>query len=256
MSEAPVIELIHAEVAPEAEPERVILRDVTWSIREGECWVVCGSPASGKSTLLAVAAGLNPRADGEVRIFGLDPARTSESEQAAWRREIGYVFESGGNLIGSLSVADNVSLSLRYHEDLDPEEARERVESLLARANLERVAHLLPSRLGAGLRHRVALLRALVRPVRALFLDDPLRGLAPSSIRWWLGFLGELRAEAAAAGRPIAVAATTYDFRPWIGAADHFAVIDGDRFRVLENAEEAEAYREDHAVSAPPAVGA
>ncbi|HME69021.1 MAG TPA: ATP-binding cassette domain-containing protein [Myxococcota bacterium] len=250
MSEAAQVELVRVDVAGEDDPGRLLVRDVTWGIDAGEWWAIGGGPASGKTALLSVAAGLNPPARGVVRIFGRDRAAASESEQTAWRREIGFVFENGGGLLGRLSVAENVALPIRYHSNLEPAEARTRVDALLQLAGLERVADLVPSRLTLALRQRVALLRSLAAPVRMLFLDSPLRGLAPSGIRWWLGFLRELRARRAADGEPLSLIMSAYDFHALRDDAERFAVLENGRFRVLEEADEVAGYRED---AAPPA---
>jgi phospholipid/cholesterol/gamma-HCH transport system ATP-binding protein len=250
MSEPAQVELVGVDVASEDDPERLLVRDVTWGIDAGEWWAIGGGPASGKTALLSVAAGLNPPVRGVVRLFGSDLAAASESEQTAGRREIGFVFENGGGLLGRLSVAENVALPLRYHSDLDPAHVRARVEALLRLAGLERLADLLPSQLPLALRQRVALLRSLAAPVRVLFLDSPFRGLAPSGVRWWLGFLRELRARRAADGEPLSLITSAYDFQALREDAERFAVLENGRFRVLEEADEVAGYRED---AAPPA---
>lgn len=231
-SQAELVELRHVDVAREEDPERLFVRGVTWSIREGEWWAICGGPASGKTALLATAAGLSAPSQGVVRIFGHDLAQASESERTAWRREIGFVFEDGGRLLGRLSVAENLALPLRYHANLHADEARGRVEELLGLAGLEALADALPSRLSPAMQRRVALLRALAAPVRLLFLDDPLRGLAPSDARWWMHFLRDLRT----AG-PLALVVSTYDLAAWRGDADHFALVEDGRFREIARPE-------------------
>jgi len=249
MSKAAQVELASVDVAREDEPDRVLLRDVTWGIEAGQWWAIGGSPASGKTALLSVAAGLTPPTRGVVRIFGQDLAAASESELALWRREIGFVFENGGGLLGRLSIAENVALPLRYHSDLDLAQVRARVDALLGQAGLESLADLVPNQLTLPLRQRVALLRSLTAPVRVLFLDSPLRGLAPSGVRWWLDFLRELRARRAAEGRPVSLIMSAFDFRAVREDAERFAVLEHGRFRVLEEAEEVAGYRED---AAPP----
>ncbi|HTF35532.1 MAG TPA: ATP-binding cassette domain-containing protein [Myxococcota bacterium] len=255
MSEAAQVELVSVDVASEDDPGRLLVREVTWSIHPGEWWAIGGGPASGKTALLATAAGLNPSARGVVRIFGRDLQRASESEQTAWRREVGFVFENGGGLLGRLTVAENVALPLRYHSDRDPAEVHTRVDALLQLAGLEGLADLVPSQLTLALRQRVALLRSLALPVRILFLDSPLRGLAPSGIRWWLGFLRELRARRAADGEALSLITSAYDFRSLRDDAERFAVLENGRFRLLAQADEVAGYREDAASPAQTADG-
>jgi ABC-type transporter Mla maintaining outer membrane lipid asymmetry ATPase subunit MlaF len=229
MTGPPQIELIDVSVRSDDDPEQAIVKDVRWSICEGERWALCGGPASGKSSLLATAAGLNVPASGVVRIFGQDLADASDADQVAWRQGIGFVFENEGRLLRRLSVAENLALPLRYHGNLHADEARERVMELLALAGLESLASAMPGRLSAATQRRVALLRALAAPIRVLFLDDPLRGLAPSDVSWWLRFLRERHA---ASTPPLAIVVSSYDFGPWRDDADHFAVVEDGRFRM------------------------
>jgi phospholipid/cholesterol/gamma-HCH transport system ATP-binding protein len=250
MSEWTQVELAGVDVSGQDDPGRVLVRDVSWSVERGEWWAIGGAPASGKSALLSVAAGLSPQVRGVVRIFGRDVGRTHDSEQAVARQEIGFVFENGGGLLGRLTVAENIALPLRYHQDLDPAEVRTRVDALLRLAGLEGLAGLAASQLTAALRQRVALLRSLAAPLRILFLDSPFRGLAPSGIQWWLGFLRELRARRAASGEPLSLITSAYDFHALREDAERFAVLERERFRVLEAADEVAAYRED--ASPPP----
>jgi ABC-type transporter Mla maintaining outer membrane lipid asymmetry ATPase subunit MlaF len=246
------IELIGVDVAHEDDPHTVLVHDVNWRIAPGEWWVVCGGPGSGKSSLLSTAAGLSPAVDGSLRIFGQEVQSASEAEQVAWRRHIGFVFGDGGRLFGNLSVLENVLLPLQYHGDLEPADALRRAQELLALTELERYAHWPPSRLGSSLQQRVGLARALSVPIRVLFVDDPLSGLAPSAARWWLDFLDDLRERHAARSEPLALVAGAYDFGGWLDRADHFAVIEERGFHSLDGTEAAAAYREEAALAHQP----
>src|SRR2546422_994407 len=94
-----VIELVDADIVHEEAPATVLLRNVRWRVAEGEFWVIGGDRASGKSSFLATAAGLNRPASGTLRIFGHDLAQASEAEQVDWRRRMGFVYEQGGRLL-------------------------------------------------------------------------------------------------------------------------------------------------------------
>lgn len=249
-AETPELELVAVDVAHEANPSFVVVRDVHWRVHAGEWWVVGASPGGGKTALLTTAAGLSPPARGVLRVLGCEVAGASEPEKAQLRRRVGFVFEQGGRLLHRLSVAENVALPLRYHENLGAAEARERVEALLDAAGLRAYADRPPSRLAPPLQQRVALLRALTGPVRLLFLDNPLGGLAPSGVRWWLRFLGELRAAHAARGEPLSVIASGYDFSAWSDVADRFAVLRDERFTVLEGRDAVAAHREESGADA------
>ncbi|HUK81407.1 MAG TPA: ATP-binding cassette domain-containing protein [Verrucomicrobiae bacterium] len=221
-----------------------LLRDVNWRIAHGECWAVGGAPASGKTSLLATAASLNRPGAGSQRMFGRDLAEATEEEQVNWRRRIGYVFETGGRLLNHLTIAQNVALPLRYHLDLDDEPLGERVDQLLARAELRTLARAMPSRLSLRQQQRASLARALAVPTEVLFLDNPLSGLGQRDVRWWTDYLHELRREHTTGGAVLTVVATCDDFRAWLELATHFAVIDNEQFRVLGGREQVLASNE------------
>jgi len=215
-----------------------LLRGVNWRIVRGECWAVGGAPGAGKSSLLATAASLNHPGSGTMRMFARDPAEATEEEQVDWRRRIGYVFENGGRLLNHLTVAQNVALPLRYHLDIDEAQVGERVEELLARAELQTQAPAMPSRLNVRMQQRASLARALAVSTEVLFLDNPLSGLSSRDARWWIEYLHELRRDRNTGGAALTVVATCDDFRPWIDLATHFALIDGEQFRELGGREQ------------------
>jgi phospholipid/cholesterol/gamma-HCH transport system ATP-binding protein len=213
-----LIELAGVDVLDETTGTPMV-RDVNWRVARGEFWAVGGGPGSGKSALLATAAGLNRPGGGALRLFGESLAEANEETQVSWRRRTGFVFAHGGRLFNHLTVQENVALPLLYHEDGSATEWPARVEAALARAELTAFAQTMPSRLGLRLRQRAALLRALIVPAEILFLDEPLTGLGGHEAKWWTDFLREQQR----AG--VTVVATCMDFEPWRGLADRFAVI-------------------------------
>ena len=228
-----LVTLSAVEATSEEGAGLAVVHDVTWTIAAGEWWAVCGEAASGKSALLAAAAGLTSPTRGHVRLLGIDPVAATEGERTESRRRVGFVFEGGGRLFGQLSVSENVALAAAYHENLDADAARARALALLALAGLESLADASPPRLPLSVQRRVALLRALAAPVRLLFLDDPLRGLSPRDVRWWLDFLRSLRARRAAAGDPLTLVTSGSDLEVFRGAADRSAWVEEGRFEAL-----------------------
>ena len=217
----------------------VLLHAVDWRIATEGFWVVGGRPAVGKTSLLATAAGLNRPGGGTLSILGRELAEATEEEQEEWRRRIGFVFENGGRLLHHLSVAENLTLPLRYHLDSEEEGVKKKVDELLERAELTVHAHAMPSRLSLRAQQRVSLMRALAVPVQVLFLDSPLRGLSAREERWWLEMLQELRRCYETPSRlPLTIVASSDDFRGWIDLASHFALIHGGRFRALGGREQ------------------
>lgn len=233
MSESPDIELCGVDVAYEEDLDAVLLRGVDWRIRPGQWWVVGGSPGGGKTSLLSTSAALVPPQAGTLRVFGQDYWEATERQQIEWRRRIGMIFDGGGRLFSHMNLLENVLLPLEYHLGLGRDEAVERAGGLLAQVGLADEAHLLPSRLNNADRQRVALARTLSLPLRVLFIDNPLAGLPPEEVAWWLGFLHDLRAISGQGDETLAIVVSSYDFGAWLGRADHFATIEGDSFKTL-----------------------
>ena len=243
MSAGPVIELNGVDVLHEQGTEPLI-RNVDWRINEGEFWVITGAPASGKTSLLATAAGMNRPGSGTLRIFGRALEDATEEEQVEWRRRIGFVFENGGRLLHHLTVADNLALPLQYHLKLGRQEMWHRVDQMLERAGLAAIAQVMPSGLGVLAQQRVSLLRALAVPTDVLMLDNPLRILSARETHWWLEFLREQRDQRGTDGnKPLTIVVVGDDFRCWLNEATHFGVIENGRLRVLGGRAEAEAYQ-------------
>lgn len=233
MSAPPPVELLGVDVAHPTAPAVVVLEAVDWRLAEGEVHAVAGEQGSGRTALLVTGAGLARPAAGTLRLFGHDLAAASESEQAEWRRRIGFVFEHGGRLLSQLTVAENVALPLQYHLGIDADEARARVDALLGASGLGALADATPSRLSVRLQQRVSLVRTLAIPKDVLFLDNPLSGTTARGSEWWLDVLRRLREERAQAGTPLTVAVTCDDFGPWLPLATHFALIEGRHLRML-----------------------
>jgi len=150
--------------------EQIVLRGVDLTVARGELLVVLGSSGAGKSTLLRVVAGLEPVAEGQVRIAGRDVTRLRPG-----LRNVSMVFQSYA-LFPHLTVADNIGFGLAVR-DIPKAGIRERVRSA---AEAVDCAHLLarrPGQLSGGERQRVALARALVREPDVFLLDEPLSNL-------------------------------------------------------------------------------
>ncbi len=157
-------------------PGRVpVFRDVHLRVPKGQLVSLEGASGSGKSSLLAIAAGLLPPSRGNLSVLG-GPAPTTESDWARLRgRGIGLVFQHL-NLIGELSVAENVELPLvlaRVHRS----QRRQRVADLLQRFQIEDLAGKRPGILSGGEQQRVAIARALAKQPALLLVDEPTSAL-------------------------------------------------------------------------------
>jgi putative ABC transport system ATP-binding protein len=154
------------------EVETHALSGIHLEINKGEYISIAGPSGCGKSTLLSILGLLDSPTDGEYLLNGKPVQGLSLSERARIRnREIGFIFQSF-NLIGDLSVYENVELPLTYRGMSSPER-RERTNAALERVGMAHRAKHLPSQLSGGQQQRVAVARAVCGDPLILLADEP-----------------------------------------------------------------------------------
>ena len=240
----PALEMIQVTVGSLKSPEKVVLREVNWTAEPGDFWAIGGLQASGKSDLLAMAAGIMPPLEGAYRVLGRALSASYEAERLAARLPIGLVFD-GGRLLNHLTIAENVSLPIRYHHNLTPHECQTQTQDLLELVGASKRADEMPFAMGRGWHQRVGLARALALKPQILLLDNPLTGMDPREVGWWLGLLHELWVgHRILDGRPLTLVVTGDDLRPWKEQATRFAVLQNERFIVLGHRSELATHQE------------
>jgi putative ABC transport system ATP-binding protein len=147
-----------------------VLRDVSFSIEQGELVSIVGPSGSGKTTLLGLLAGLDTPSRGAVILDGVDMTALDEDARAQLRGEkVGFVFQSF-QLIPTLTAIENVQVPLELRGESD---VVERSRDVLERVGLgDRLDHL-PTQLSGGEQQRVAIARAFANRPRILFADEP-----------------------------------------------------------------------------------
>ena len=149
-----------------------VLRNVSFSIQQGELVAIVGPSGSGKTTLLGLLAGLDTPSSGSVVLDGSDLGRLDEDARAQLRGEkVGFIFQSF-QLIPTLTALENVQAKLAP-TGLSEVGLRQRAEALLAEVGLAQRADHLPAQLSGGEQQRVAIARALSVEPHVILADEP-----------------------------------------------------------------------------------
>ncbi len=177
--------------------ERLALDDVTWRMEEGECAVVLGHSAAGKTTLLRLITHETQPTSGVVTVGTFRGGRLTRSHRALLRRTIGVIYEDF-RLLADRTVFENVALALyiagqHLDADLTP-----KVHRALQEVGLEAHRDLLPAELSFGERQRCAIARAIVNRPALILADEPTGALEPKSAAEVLSLLLRIHREGAA----------------------------------------------------------
>jgi len=178
------------------EVETHALSGIHMEIRRGEYVTIAGPSGCGKSTLLAILGLLDTPTDGTFTLNGRPVQGLKMSERARIRnREIGFIFQAF-NLIGDLTVYENVELPLTYR-GMSSAERKKRVHESLERVGMShRVKHY-PSQLSGGQQQRVAVARALAGSPSILLADEPTGNLDSANGEAVMGLLRDLHRQGA-----------------------------------------------------------
>lgn len=173
------------------EVETHALADVHLEIAEGEYVAISGPSGCGKTTLLSLLGLLDTPTGGEYTLAGEPVANLSAADRARVRnRQIGFIFQAF-NLIGDLTVYENVELPLTYR-GMSSEERKTRVQGALERVGMaHRMMHY-PAQLSGGQQQRVAVARAVAGDPAILLADEPTGNLDSQNGEAVMGLLQEL----------------------------------------------------------------
>lgn len=202
--------------------DTVLLRDATFSVERGEVFAILGGTGCGKSTLLRHIIGLEAPMAGAITILG-SPHPTLE----AGRPPFGVVFPSGA-LFASMTVGDNLALSLEEWTSLPPTAVSAIVRAKLRLVGLDGTEDKLPSELPVRMQKRAAIARAMMLDPELLFVDDPTAGLDPVSAVELDTLLKTLSED-----HGITVVLATHDLPGVFGIATRCILLDRDAKSIL-----------------------
>ncbi|HET6724903.1 MAG TPA: ABC transporter ATP-binding protein [Gammaproteobacteria bacterium] len=163
------------------EVETYALNGISFNIERGEYVAILGPSGCGKTSLMSILGLLSTPSGGNYLLNGTAVEDLDNADRAHIRnKEIGFIFQTF-NLIGDLSVYENVELPLVYRGGIDKDERRRRVNGVLERVGMAHRVNHYPSQLSGGQQQRVAVARALVGEPSILLADEPTGNLDSAS---------------------------------------------------------------------------
>lgn len=170
----------------------IVMRDLNFTVRRGDIFVIMGGSGCGKSTVLRALIGLKEPVAGEIIYDDLDFTSADPEQREALMRRFGILYQ-GGALWSSMTLAENVGLPLNEFTDMDQEQIRKVVGLKLALVGLKGFEDFYPSELSGGMQKRAGIARAMALDPEILFFDEPSAGLDPVSSRMLDDLILELR---------------------------------------------------------------
>ncbi|HMC77174.1 MAG TPA: ATP-binding cassette domain-containing protein [Vicinamibacterales bacterium] len=171
----PIVVFDHVDLAFD---EKVILRQVSFTLQTGHTKIFLGASGAGKSTILRLALGLLKPDAGRIFVNGEQIDGLSEDALMRVRADLGMVFQEGA-LFDSLTVRENVGYKLAEELKWPADKVDARVKEVLGFIGLTEFIDRMPSDLSGGQRRRVAIARAMAAKPRILLYDEPTTGLDP-----------------------------------------------------------------------------
>jgi phospholipid/cholesterol/gamma-HCH transport system ATP-binding protein len=159
--------------------EQEVLKNISFTLINGENIAVLGKSGIGKSVLIQCIVGLIHPDGGSIKVFDKNVADLNRNELGELRQKIGFLFQSGA-LYDSMTVKQNLEFPLRrIKKDLNEKEIEEKVNAVLEQVGLADALNKMPSQLSGGMRKRISLARTIVVDPMIMLYDEPTTGLDP-----------------------------------------------------------------------------
>jgi phospholipid/cholesterol/gamma-HCH transport system ATP-binding protein len=205
----------------------VIQRDLNFTVRRNEVFIVMGGSGCGKSTLLRNMIGLMEPVRGDVLYDGENFWKAEPDRRDQMLRRFGVLYQ-GGALWSSMTLAENVALPLKEFTTLSPAEIQEVASFKLALMGLAGFEEFYPSEISGGMRKRAGLARAMALDPDILFFDEPSAGLDPISSKLLDDLILQLRDSLGAT-----VVVVTHELSSIFAIGDNAAFLDSETRTML-----------------------
>ncbi|MDB2154280.1 methionine ABC transporter ATP-binding protein [Clostridium butyricum] len=208
-----------------------VIKDVSFTINQGEIYGIIGHSGAGKSTLLRCINGLESYNGGSVNVMGKEVSALNDGELRVFRKELGMIFQNF-NLLQRKNVFDNVSLPLEVW-GYDKNTIKEKVSELLKLVGLEDKILRKPSQLSGGQKQRVAIARALALDPKILLCDEATSALDPKTTKDILQLLLKINKELG-----ITIIIVTHQMEVIKEVCERVALLDGGEIKAEGKAED------------------
>src|SRR5579859_1962565 len=207
--------------------EKVVLRNISFTLISGHTKIILGASGSGKSTILKIITGLLRADSGVVWVNGSRVDQLTEKEMMTVRADLGMIFQEGA-LFDSLTVRENAGYKLYEESDMPLADVDKRVEEVLGFIGLTEHIDKMPSELSGGQRRRVAIARAMAFKPRILLYDEATTGLDPITATTVDDEIIKLRDL-----EGVSSIVVTHQLRDAFYVATHMAVREGGNVRIV-----------------------
>ncbi|MFV0563666.1 amino acid ABC transporter ATP-binding protein [Malaciobacter mytili] len=170
-----------------------VLKNIDFSVKQGEIVVICGPSGSGKSTLIRCINGLEEIDEGEIIVDDLH-IHNNKKNLKEIRSEVGMVFQHF-NLFPHLTILENITIAPTLVKNISKKDANDIAMELLRKVKLENKASAYPADLSGGQKQRVAIARSLAMKPKVILFDEPTSALDPETIGDVLSVMKDLAKE-------------------------------------------------------------